>query len=202
MDRFTQMILAAARMAEEDSGFEIEPETERTGVSVATGIGGLQSFQDCYDQLLDRGPDRVNPLSIPAIIPNMGAAWVSMDLGERDRHPEALALHKDLLRLRREDPTVRAGRGLAGAVLGPEAFCLRWTEGEPRLLLVNLGADLDLASLPEPLLAPPPRAPWSERFSSEATAYGGSGTPAPDDDARGLYILGHAAVLLGPRSKV
>jgi 3-oxoacyl-[acyl-carrier-protein] synthase II len=83
MDRFTQMILAAARMAEEDSGFEIEPETERTGVSVATGIGGLQSFQDCYDQLLDRGPDRVNPLSIPAIIPNMGAAWVSMELGTR-----------------------------------------------------------------------------------------------------------------------
>jgi 3-oxoacyl-[acyl-carrier-protein] synthase II len=83
MDRFTQMILAAARMAEDDSGFEIEPETERTGVSVATGIGGLQSFQDCYDQLLDRGPDRVNPLSIPAIIPNMGAAWVSMELGTR-----------------------------------------------------------------------------------------------------------------------
>ena len=83
MDRFTQMILAAARMAEEDSGFDIEPETERTGVSVATGIGGLQSFQDCYDQLLDRGPDRVNPLSITAIIPNMGAAWVSMELGTR-----------------------------------------------------------------------------------------------------------------------
>jgi 3-oxoacyl-[acyl-carrier-protein] synthase II len=83
MDRFTQMILAAARMAEADSGFEIESENERTGVSVATGIGGLQSFQDCYDQLLDRGPDRVNPLSIPAIIPNMGAAWVSMELGTR-----------------------------------------------------------------------------------------------------------------------
>jgi 3-oxoacyl-[acyl-carrier-protein] synthase II len=83
MDRFAQMIIAAARMAEEDSGIEIEPETERIGVSVATGIGGLQSFQDCYDQLLDRGPDRVNPLSIPAIIPNMGAAWVSMELGTR-----------------------------------------------------------------------------------------------------------------------
>ena len=83
MDRFAQMVLAAARMAEEDSGIEIEPETDRIGVSVATGIGGLQSFQDCYDQLLERGPDRVNPLSIPAIIPNMGAAWVSMELGTR-----------------------------------------------------------------------------------------------------------------------
>jgi 3-oxoacyl-[acyl-carrier-protein] synthase II len=83
MDRFAQMIIAAARMAEQDSGIDIGAETERTGVSVATGIGGLQSFQDCYDQLLDRGPDRVNPLSIPAIIPNMGAAWVSMELGTR-----------------------------------------------------------------------------------------------------------------------
>jgi 3-oxoacyl-[acyl-carrier-protein] synthase II len=83
MDRFAQMIIAAARMAEQDSGIEIEQETERTGVSVATGIGGLKSFQDCYDQLLQRGPDRINPFSIPAIIPNMGAAWVSMELGTR-----------------------------------------------------------------------------------------------------------------------
>jgi 3-oxoacyl-[acyl-carrier-protein] synthase II len=83
MDRFAQMILAAARMAEADSGIQIEPETDRIGVSVATGIGGLQSFQDCYDTLLQRGPDRVNPFSIPAIIPNMGAAWVSMQLGTR-----------------------------------------------------------------------------------------------------------------------
>ena len=83
IDRFAQMIIAAARMAEEDSGIEIETETERTGVSVATGIGGLKSFQDCYDQLLERGPDRINPFSIPAIIPNMGSAWVSMELGTR-----------------------------------------------------------------------------------------------------------------------
>jgi 3-oxoacyl-[acyl-carrier-protein] synthase II len=83
MDRFAQMIIAAARMAEQDSGIDIEGETERTGVSVATGIGGLKSFQDCYDQLLERGPDRINPFSIPAIIPNMGAAWVSMELGTR-----------------------------------------------------------------------------------------------------------------------
>jgi len=83
MDRFSQMIVAAARMAEEDSGLEIEPESERIGVSVATGIGGLESFQDCVTTLLQRGPDRVNPQSIPSIIPNMGAAWVSMELGTR-----------------------------------------------------------------------------------------------------------------------
>src|SRR5919201_1798954 len=83
IDRFAQMIIAAARMAEEDSALDIPAETDRVGASVATGIGGLKAFQDCYDQLLERGPDRVNPFSIPAIIPNMGAAWVSMELGTR-----------------------------------------------------------------------------------------------------------------------
>jgi 3-oxoacyl-[acyl-carrier-protein] synthase II len=83
MDRFAQMIVAAARQAEADSGFEVGPEAERAGASIATGIGGLQAFQDCYDVLLERGPDRVNPFSIPQIIPNMGAAWVSMELGTR-----------------------------------------------------------------------------------------------------------------------
>jgi 3-oxoacyl-[acyl-carrier-protein] synthase II len=81
MDRFAQMILAAARQAESDSGLDIGKESERIGASIATGIGGLGAFQDCYQTLIDRGPDRVNPFSIPAIIPNMGAGWVSMELG-------------------------------------------------------------------------------------------------------------------------
>jgi len=83
MDRFAQLVLAAARQAETDSGLDIAAEAERIGAAVATGIGGLQSFQDCRDVLRDRGPDRVNPFSIPEIIPNMGAAWVSMELGTR-----------------------------------------------------------------------------------------------------------------------
>ncbi len=83
MDRFAQMILAAARQAEADSGIDIAGETDRVGASVATGIGGLQSYQDCYDTLIQRGPDRVNPFAIPCIIPNMGAGWVSMELGTR-----------------------------------------------------------------------------------------------------------------------
>ncbi|HZB36244.1 MAG TPA: beta-ketoacyl-ACP synthase II, partial [Gaiellaceae bacterium] len=83
MDRFAQMIVAAAIQARDDSGIDIEAEADRIGASVATGIGGLKAFQDCYDTLLERGPDRVNPFSIPQIIPNMGAAWVSMYLGTR-----------------------------------------------------------------------------------------------------------------------
>jgi 3-oxoacyl-[acyl-carrier-protein] synthase II len=83
MDRFAQLVVAAARQAESDSGLDIAKEADRIGASIATGIGGLRSYQDCYDTLRDRGPDRVNPFAIPAIIPNMGAGWVSMELGTR-----------------------------------------------------------------------------------------------------------------------
>jgi 3-oxoacyl-[acyl-carrier-protein] synthase II len=81
MDRFAHLIVAAARMAEQDSGIDIAVEPDRIGAAIATGIGGLKAFQDCHSELLERGPDRVNPFSIPEIIPNMGAAWVSMQLG-------------------------------------------------------------------------------------------------------------------------
>src|SRR5262245_6527253 len=83
MDRFAQMIVAAAVQARDDSGIDIDGEADRIGASIATGIGGLKAFQDYYDTLLERGPDRVNPFSIPQIIPNMGAGWVSMYLGTR-----------------------------------------------------------------------------------------------------------------------
>src|SRR5438876_4182325 len=83
MDRFAQLVLAAARQAEADSGVDIAAEGDRVGASIATGIGGIKSFQDCYDVLISRGPDRVNPFAIPCIIPNMGAGWVSMELGTR-----------------------------------------------------------------------------------------------------------------------
>jgi 3-oxoacyl-[acyl-carrier-protein] synthase II len=83
MDRFAHLVVAAARQAEADAGLSIEAEPDRIGAAIATGIGGLRAFQDCYDELLERGPDRVNPFSIPEIIPNMGAAWVSMQLGTK-----------------------------------------------------------------------------------------------------------------------
>ena len=83
MDRFAHLVVAAARQAEADAGLSIEAEPDRIGAAIATGIGGLKAFQDCHSELLERGPDRVNPFSIPEIIPNMGAAWVSMQLGTK-----------------------------------------------------------------------------------------------------------------------
>jgi 3-oxoacyl-[acyl-carrier-protein] synthase II len=83
MDRFTHLALAAARQAEADSGLDIAATPDRVGAAVATGIGGLKSFELCLDTLRDRGPDRVNPFSIVQIIPNLGAGWVSMELGTK-----------------------------------------------------------------------------------------------------------------------
>ena len=75
-----------------------------------------------------------------------------LDFAERQTHAEIYAVHRDLLRLRREDPAFRAERlhGVDGAVLGPEAFVLRYfaEDGNDRLLLVNLGRDLHLVSAP------------------------------------------------------
>ena len=83
MDRFAQLAVAAARQAETDSGLDIAAEAERIGAAIATGIGGLKSFESCVDTLNERGPDRVHPFSIVQIIPNLAAGWVSMELGTK-----------------------------------------------------------------------------------------------------------------------
>ncbi|MGI5835463.1 MAG: malto-oligosyltrehalose trehalohydrolase [Chloroflexota bacterium] len=125
-----------------------------------------------------------------------------LDLSERHRHLESYTLHSDLLRLRCEDPTLlRAQRhgGIDGAVLGPEAFVIRFfgDDGDDRLLLVNLGRDLSLVTVSEPLLAPPEGRGWETLWSSESPRYGGQGTP-PLDIETGWRILAEAAVLMKP----
>jgi maltooligosyltrehalose trehalohydrolase len=124
-----------------------------------------------------------------------------LDLSERERHAEAYALHQDLLALRRGDPAFHGEprRALEGAVIGPEAFVLRYFPrgAEDRLLVVNLGRDLVLVPAPDPLLAPPARRRWRVAWSSDDPRYGGGGT-APLETDDGWRIPGHAAVLLAP----
>ena len=83
MDRFAQLIVASAHQARADAGLEVEHECDRVGVSVATAMGGLESFENACETLIQRGPGRVNPFAIPTIIPNIGAARVSMELGTK-----------------------------------------------------------------------------------------------------------------------
>jgi maltooligosyltrehalose trehalohydrolase len=104
-----------------------------------------------------------------------------LDHRERNRNPHWVALHRDLLKLRRNDPVFRAQRSdrIHGSVLGPETFVLRFFGGShgDRLLLVNLGRDLFFLPAPEPLLAPADKAGWDMLWSSEDLQYGGSGSP-------------------------
>jgi maltooligosyltrehalose trehalohydrolase len=124
-----------------------------------------------------------------------------LDHSERESHREIYGLHRDLLKLRREDPVLRAQKRHAvdGAVLSHETFVLRFfgEKGDDRLLLVNLGRDLHLNPAPEPLLAPPADSKWTTLWSSEHPRYGGTGTPTLDT-AENWRIPGNAAVLLKP----
>ncbi len=126
-----------------------------------------------------------------------------LDFTEVQKHPEAYALHRDLLRLRREDRVIcrQGAEGIDGAVLSPSCFVIRFFSADyqgDRLLLVNLGTDLNLNPAPEPLLGPPAGKRWSKLWSSDDPEYGGCGT-APLDSDENWRIPGEAAVVLHPK---
>jgi maltooligosyltrehalose trehalohydrolase len=125
-----------------------------------------------------------------------------LDFGEVEKHQEIYNLHRDLLRLRREDVVIsRQGEhGIDGAVLSPMSFAIRYFSPghrDDRLLVVNLGVELELNPAPEPLLGPPNGSEWTTLWSSESARYGGSGT-APLDSDENWRIPGQAAALLRP----
>ncbi|WP_025688959.1 beta-ketoacyl-ACP synthase II [Paenibacillus zanthoxyli] len=85
MDRFVQFALAAGQMALNDSGLVVGEniEAERMGVSVGSGIGGLGTWEDQHNLLLEKGPKRVSPFFIPMMIANMGSGQLSISLGAK-----------------------------------------------------------------------------------------------------------------------
>jgi len=115
------------------------------------------------------------------------------DLDERGER--LWRLHRDLLALRRDEPAFRAQTRPEGACLNERALLLRWGEGLATCaLLVNLGADIDVAGAAEPLAAPPLSARWRLSWSSEHPDYGGSGTPEWNDTR--WTLPAHATVVL------
>src|SRR5262249_54702753 len=149
-------------------------------------------------RFLSRFRSLATPATQAVLPPVGGDTFRRCRLTASDRDPRAVALHRDLLRLRRIDPAFRQQRSdsIHGAVLGPEAFVLRFFHaGGDRLLLVNLGRDLLLAPASEPLLAPPATDGWRILWGSEDVAYGGMGLPAVETED-GWHIPGHAAVVL------
>jgi len=121
-----------------------------------------------------------------------------LDHGERERHGPILALHRDLLALRRTDPVLSTPdeATVDGAVLATRTSLLRLSRAnEERLLLVNLGEPLRMTRMPEPLLAPPPGQTWRVAWSSEDPRYGGLGLPDPAPTMEGWRLPGGCAVL-------
>jgi 3-oxoacyl-[acyl-carrier-protein] synthase II len=81
-DRFAQLALAAAKMALEDGGIDLEKvRRDRFGVIVSSGIGGLKTLEDQYRVLLTKGPSRNSPFTIPMLISNMASGLISMEYG-------------------------------------------------------------------------------------------------------------------------
>ncbi|MCC9608676.1 malto-oligosyltrehalose trehalohydrolase [Blastopirellula sp. JC732] len=119
---------------------------------------------------------------------------------EVETNAQVVALHRDLLHLRKNDVTISQQDDvmLEGAVIGDEAFLLRWItpSGEDRLMLVNLGRDLPWDPVAEPLIAAPHGTQWSLLWSSEEPRYGGSGTALLDTQR--WLIPGHTAVAMRP----
>jgi 3-oxoacyl-[acyl-carrier-protein] synthase II len=81
-DRFVHLGMAAAKMALEDSGIDLE-KTDLTqfGVIVGSGIGGLNTLEEQHTVLMEKGPRRVTPFIIPMLISNMASGMISMEWG-------------------------------------------------------------------------------------------------------------------------
>ncbi|HXX91594.1 MAG TPA: beta-ketoacyl-ACP synthase II [Acidimicrobiales bacterium] len=82
VDRFAQFSVASAAMAVEDAG-EIEVDPDAAGVVFATGVGGLETLEAQVGVARDKGAERISPFLIPMMMPNAGAAGISMRLGWR-----------------------------------------------------------------------------------------------------------------------
>ena len=82
MDRFTQFAMIAAKEAMEDSGLDPEKEdTNRCGVLVSSGIGGLPTIETEHAKGLEKGFNRISPFFIPMAISNMAAGQIAIAYG-------------------------------------------------------------------------------------------------------------------------
>ncbi|OHV82277.1 malto-oligosyltrehalose trehalohydrolase [Rhizobium sp. LCM 4573] len=122
-----------------------------------------------------------------------------LDWSDWKKNAHVVALHRDLLNIRREQPAFDPNRSrVDGSILSDTAFLLRYlcnNAADERLLLINFGKDLMITSLPDPLLAPPEDMRWRVVWSSEDPVYGGSGV-RPIDLQYHWTLTGDCALLL------
>jgi 3-oxoacyl-[acyl-carrier-protein] synthase II len=134
VDRFVQLAVAASHFAMADSGLTIdEANTERVGVMIGSGIGGLHIIENTHTIATTKGPGRISPFFIPSLIVNMAAGQVSIRLGARGPNSSpctacTTGLHAvgDAFRLIRDgyaDAMVAGGTESVVTILGVGGFC-------------------------------------------------------------------------------
>jgi 3-oxoacyl-[acyl-carrier-protein] synthase II len=133
MDRYEQLALVAAREAWADAGApEVEP--YRLGVAVTTGIGGIGSTLTAYDALNEKGWNRISPFTVPMLMPNGAAGWLSIEFGAKaGAHAlvsacasgaEAIGYGMDMIRSGRADVVIAGGAEAAIMALNLGAFAV------------------------------------------------------------------------------
>ena len=145
LDRCEMFALAAAREAWSDAGSpDVDP--LRLGVAVASGIGGIGSVLAAYDTLREKGWQRLSPFTVPQLMPNGSAGWISLELGARAgvhtpvsacaSGAEAIGYAIDMIRSGRADVVMAGGTEAAimelniGAFAAMRALSLRNDEPE------------------------------------------------------------------------
>jgi 3-oxoacyl-[acyl-carrier-protein] synthase II len=131
LDRCEQFALVAAREAWADAG-QPEVDAERLGVVVSSGIGGVASTLSAYDTLKDQGWRRLSPFTVPMLMPNGSAGWISLELGARAgvhttvsacaSGAEAIGYAMDMIRAGRADVVLAGGTEAAIMELNIAAF--------------------------------------------------------------------------------
>ena len=133
MDRCEQFALVAAREAWADAG-QPEVSPERLGVSVTSGIGGIGSILAGYDMLKEKGWQRISPFTVPMLMPNGSAGWISIELGaQAGAHStvsacasgaEAVGYGIEMIRSGRADVVIAGGTEAAIMALNLGAFAV------------------------------------------------------------------------------
>lgn len=129
-DRYTHFGFVAAKQAYADSGLTPEcVDPDRIGVVIGSGIGGMATFETQHKRLMEGGPRKVSPFTIPALIGNMCSGLVAIALGARGPNFGVVsacatathALGEALQMIRRGDADVMVAGG-AEAAITPFAY--------------------------------------------------------------------------------
>ena len=168
LDRASQFAVIAAMESWRDAGLadvQDDLDGDRVAVSMACGIGGVQTLLSNFDTLREKGPRRVSPISVPMLMPNAPAANISLLIGAR------------------------------GAVITPVSACASGNEGIAHAIdLIRLGrADVVVAGGTEAAIHPLPIAAFANMMALSKNDGDPTTVSRPWDTARDGFVLGEGA---------